>query len=380
MGRLIGVFWLFWAIGLTILPSALHAQPGTDILERSSRDGLFSVIGTDFDGTQTVGAMSDQMERLGLRYFPEAQGIPVPIRVMLLTAPDFDAPYIVTRQPNGNYFVYIAWNADTRFGDVCQALASAFVRRAAIWRYGPAAGPKAPHWLELALGQLLEAAIRPGYADVQREKALVRPPMGLEELLTARGPFDLQQEKVALNAVWFFRLLENRITDRTHLRRVLAAFLKGLDPAYVMVKAFPGKYENRAELEMWWAVGFQSMARSRETPFFTMEQSRELVRNLAIITVNLNGQDRRMAGTSLWEYRERDQVMSALELRHREIKLELQRINPVYYNSILSLGLFLETAMIAEEPGPVKAANDRFLSDFRDAQELEIEIKRLLRW
>jgi len=371
---------LLLAFGLCFASPLLRAQDGADILERTSRQGVFSVIGLSFDGTQTVGAMSDQMERLGLRYFPEAQDIPEPIRVMLVRSPDFEAPYTVKMQPNGNYFVYIDWNEDTRFGDVCQALASAFVRRTAVWRFGQSGGPAAPDWLELAFGQLLEAAIRPGYADVQREKALVRPPMGLEELLNASGPFDLQQEKVALNAVWFFRLLQTRIPDRMHFRRVLAAFLKGLNPAYVLVKAFPGEFETREELEMWWAVGFQSMARSRETPFFSMEQSRELIRDLAIVTVNIDGQDRRMAGPNLWEFRDRAEVASALKLRHREIKLELQRVNPVYYNAVLSLGLFFEVAMASEDLAAVKAANERFLGDYRAAQELEIEIKRLLRW
>ncbi|GHC02615.1 hypothetical protein [Cerasicoccus arenae] len=367
-------------VGFTLVLALLRPLAAQDVLERTSRDNVFQIIGVDFNGTQTVGAMADQMERLGLRYYPEARNLQAPIRVSLLTEPDFDAPYFVKQQPNGNYFIYIAWNEDTRFGDVCQALASGFIRRTAVWRYGPSAGPLAPHWLELAFGQLLEAAIRPGYADVQRERALIRPPMGLEELLTARGPFELQQEKVALNAVWFFRLLENRIPDRTHFRRVLAAFLKDLNPNYVMVKAFPGQFDDQKSLEMWWAVGFQSMARSRETPFFTMEQSRELVRNLAIVTVSLNGQDRRMAGPSLWENRGSQEVQSAMELRHREIKLELQRVNPVYYNSILSLGLFFETAMSAQTAGPVNAANAHFLTDYRSAQELEMEIKRLLRW
>lgn len=367
-------------LGLFLVLPLRAQQPLTDILERTTRGGVFQVIGVDFDGTQTVGAMADQMERLGLNYFPEMRNLLEPIRITLLTEPDFEAPYVIRPQPNGNYFVYIAWNADTRFGDVCQAMASAFIRRAAIWRYGPAAGPQAPHWLELAFGQLLEANIRPGYADVQREKALVRPPMGLDELLTARGPFDIHQEKVALNAVWFFRLMENRITDRTLFRKVLAAFLKDLQPSYVMVKAFPGKFQSQEQLEMWWAVGFQSIARAREAPFITMEQSRELVRDMAIVTAAIGGQDRRLAGPTLWELRDRDEVMSAMELRHREIKLELQRVNPVYYNSILSLGIFFETAMTAESAQAVAEANQRFLNDYRSAQELEIEIKRLLHW
>ncbi|WP_309395844.1 hypothetical protein [Cerasicoccus maritimus] len=369
---------LLLVFGLLLL--CLKPVHGQDILERTSRNGLFQVIGLSFDGTQTVGAMADQMERIGLRYFPEIRQIPLPIRVTLMSDANYNAPYIIKQQPNGNYYVYIAWNEDTRFGDVCQALASSLVRRAAVWRYGKSAGETAPQWLELALGQLLEAAIRPGYADVQREKALKRPPMGLDQLLNAEGPFGLEQEKVALNAVWFFRLLENRIPERTLFRKVLAAFLNDLNPNYVMVKAFPNAFENQQQLEMWWAVGFQAMARSRETPFFTMGQSRDMIRDLAILTVSIKGVDHRMAGMSLWQNRALPEVQSALQMRHREVKLELQRTNPVYYNAILSLGLFFEVAMNSEEAPPVEAANARFLSDYRDAQELELEIKRLLRW
>ncbi|MEO0794078.1 MAG: hypothetical protein AAFX93_02895 [Verrucomicrobiota bacterium] len=370
---------IFLSILLSLVGIQADAQQ-VDVLERTSRDGLFQVVGTDFAGLQTVGAMTDQMERLGLTYFPETRAIPASMRVTLLSDPKFEEPYRINPQPNGNYFVYIAWTGDTRFRDVCQALASVYIRRAAVWRYGQSAGPQAPHWLELAFGQLLESSIRPGYADTQREKALVRPPLGLEELLTVRGPFGLEQEKVALNAVWLFRLLENRISDRTLFRKVLAAFLKNLNPAYIMVKAFPGRFEDREEMEMWWAVGFQSMTRSRETPFFNMEQSRELIRSLAIVTADVGGQDRRMAGLSLWELRDVPTVEVATLQRHREVKLEIQRVNPVYYNAMLSLGLFFETALNAEQQQIVNAQHDRFLSDYRDAQELELEVKRLLRW
>lgn len=356
----------------------VRAAAPDDILERTSRDDLFQVIGLDFAGIQTVGAISDQMEGLGLHYFPEARALPEPIRVTLSPDPGFPEPYRISPQPNGNFFIYVRWDADTRFGDVCQALASAFVRRAALWRFGREATP--PHWLELALGQLLEARIRPGYADTQREEALARPPMGLEELLAAQGPFGLEQEKVALNAVWFFRLLENRVADRVVFRRALAAFLKGLDPTYILVKVFPRQFAEPGDLEMWWAVGFQAMVRSRETPFFTMEQSRQLVGRLAIVTVDVDGQDQRLAGTPLWTLREREEAASALRQRQREIKLEIQRVNPVYYNALLSLGLFFEAALQAPSEVEAEAANQRFLNDFREAQALELEIKRLLRW
>jgi len=374
--------WLTFCIVLLGLAArTLSAQDyPSEILERTSREGLFRVVGTDFGALQTVGAMTDQMERLGQRYFPEIRSIPEPIQVTLLPNPKFPEPYRISPQPNGNYLVYLAWNGDTRFGHVCQALASGFIRRAATWRYGRDAGPDAPDWLELAFGQLLEATIRPGYADTQGEEALVHPPLGLQELLTAQGPFDLEQKRVALNAVWFFRLLENRITDRQLLRKVLAAFLKDLEPSYILVKAFPHRFQSPQDLEMWWAVGFQAMARGRETPFFPMDQSREMVRSLAILTVDIDGQDRRLAGPILWELRERENVASALELRRREIKLELQRVNPVYYNALLSLGLFVDAALNAETSEIVRAQNQQFLRDFREGQGLELEIKRLLRW
>jgi len=373
--RLIGSVFLCW-LGV----SGACGQVGQDILERTSRDDQFRVIGTDFGGLQTAGAMTDQMERLGLRYFPELRNVREPIQVTLLANPKFEEPYRISPQPNGNYFVYLAWNGETRFSDVCQALASAFIRKAASWRYGRDAGPHAPDWLELAFGQLLEAGIRPGYADTQGEEALIRPPLGLLEMLEAEGPFGLEQKRVALNAVWFFRLLENRITDRELFRKVLAAFLKDLEPAFIMTKAFPGRFNSPQEIEMWWAVGFQAMARGRETPFFSMAQSRELVRSLAIFTIDLDGRDQRVAGPVLWELRKRENVRSALELRQREIKLELQRVNPVYYNALLSLGLFVETTLAAEDLASVQAANQQFLADFRASQELELEIKRLLRW
>lgn len=353
-----------------------------DVSERLSSDGLFHIVGTSYNGVQFTAQMAERMSRLGRRYLPVPQDPPQPVLVKLIPAEkaDFTAPFLVRPQAGGSVHVLIRWAADTRFEDVAQALASGLLQRTAIWHYGLEAAAKVPDWFELAFGQELIVDIRPAAIDQQRERALETPAMSIEALTTAEGPFGAELSEIAVDAGWLFRFLSLQTKTTAAFRRVCSAFLAGMNPNAILVKAYPGYFEDPREMELWWAVGFEATVRGRQPPFGSLEASRELITGMAFVTFqNEGGEDKRVAGQSLWESQNNEEARLAMQQRVREVKIEIQKVNPIYFNSLLSLGLLFESAL-GEDESAFEEALAQFALDFQMAQTQELEIKRLLRW
>ena len=68
----------------------------------------------------------------------------------------------------------------------------------------------------------------------------------------------------------------------------------------------------------------------------------------------------------------------ALKLRALEIKVAFANINPVYHNSLVSLGKIYEAAAERDSEAFEKARAE-FLSDFKNARAVSAEIMRLMR-
>lgn len=365
---------------LAAIPSPAHGQE-KDFAERFSENNLFQVIGLSYEAVQFAGQMSDQCVNLGKEYLPIPLNPPQPVLVKLIPeeTADFETPFFVRTQANGGVHVNIRWGDETRFEDVCQALASGMLQRTAIWHYGLDAGANVPDWFELAFGQLLASKIRAALIDHQREEALESSSMPAIEIMQAQGPFGEHIEEVALNSVWFFRFLEAQAKNTATFRRICSAFLANLEPVSILVKGYPEEFSSIRELELWWEVGFQATVRGRQTPFYSMFESRELIRRLAFVTFQGDEADIRVAVNDLWPYRDDENFQVSVENRLREVKIEIQKINPVYFNGLLSLGMVLETSTSGVEAS-YQSALDVFTQDFRSAQQLELEIRRLLRW
>ncbi|WOO39857.1 hypothetical protein [Rubellicoccus peritrichatus] len=366
--------------GIGLLGASI-SRADTELAERFSENNLFQVIGFSYEAVQFTGQMADQCVNLGKDYLPIPLNPPQPVLVKLVPqeAANSETPYYLRSQVDGGVHVYIHWGEDTKFEDVCQALASGMLQRTAIWHYGHDAGAKVPDWFELAFGQLLATKIRAALIDQQREEALDSGCMPAVDIVGVEGPFGENIDSIALNSVWFFRFLQAQAKDMTMFRRVCTAFLADLEPISVLVKGYPDEFKSIQELELWWEVGFQATVRGRQTPFYSMQESRELIRRFAFITFQEDEVDVRVAVNDLRPYQEDDNYKVAVQNRLREVKIEIQKINPVYFNALLSLGVALEAANSVEE-SEYELGLEAFASDYSSAQKLELEIRRLLRW
>lgn len=370
---------LVFAVVLSWAQVPLEAEE--TLYERNTRGHLFDIYGYNFGAVQYVTHMAQEMESLGARYFqnPSEQARNITVLIQPSQQTTQLSAYSVDLQPGGGIRLTIRWDELTRYEDVCEGLAIAYLARMAVWQHGASAAHNVPAWLSLGWGYLLQARLRPAMMDQFVQNALEERLMMPQELF-AETPDRHSRERLALYGYWFFRFLESEVKNSRLFRQALSAFLSGLNPNSILVRALPNhSFESQEDIDLWWAVGFQSYVRSRQTPFYNMEDSRSLIRRFAILTYEQeNGEDIRVTPGNWWGHRENKRFLIAVTDRLREVKMEMQKINPVYYNSLLSLGLIL-TAVEEGDKELYEEMLNRFTEDFREAQILELSVGQLIR-
>lgn len=347
-----------------------------EIYHRTSDNHFFEVASLDFNSLQTVTQMAKEMGELGAGYFTLSNALrPILVQLKPEREVSFKTAYVIRPQVNGEVTVDIKWSEETVFEEVCQALASGFLNRAAIFHFGGEAAAKVPDWMELAFAQLLIGKLRPSYIDHQREFAMQKPMLTAEQIMRASAPFSEGQERVGINAFYFLHFLKSELKADA-FERAMLGFLSGYDPLSVVKDHFP-EFNSRKDMELWWAVGFQQIVRSRQGAFYSLRESREWIERLTSITLESESGEERLVGVKLWERRDVAGMDAEILHRLREIKLQIQKINHVYFNALLSLGLSFESLQNGSEQD-FYAQYEQFLTDYEEAVLLDSSIQQLL--
>ncbi len=371
----------------------LNLPEPPEVFLRKTSNHYFEVVGTDYNSVQYVTHMAQEAGEYCSNFVPMSNALPQPILVELVPAEraQFQAPFLIRPQTNGEVIVYLRWDESANFSDTCQALASAYMVRCAIWRFGHSAAGDVPDWLELALGLGLHVHLRPALIDEVVENSMQDEPWLLEDIFSLKGSEGLHSPTARRACLWLVRFLQNQSPSREHFQRLMLGFLSNMPPYELLTASYPQKATDLYSTRLWWAVGYEATIRSRQSPFYSLYDSSKVVRELSSITAEQDGQDIRLALGQLYEFRGNNALRRAAQQRVREIKLELQKINPVYYNALLSLGLTYEAWIKLEagredrgEPTPDQMAFAEafvlYQQDIEAAQLLDLEIKRLLNW
>ena len=384
-GSLASIGVRFLALPLCVLlsiPCGVWADEAEDfelssLFSRREANGFFDVIAEDYASMVALIHVCEKMSELGLELFP----LPAPVRPILvqLRKPadlSISGDYTIRIRREGSVVINIKWSSHTELDTVCQALASGFLNHAAVVYFGINSTANIPDWLELAVSQVLIVALRPAYVDHYRRLAFDAGMLEAAALLSARSPFPIGKEQVLVNAYFFLKNLESELDDET-LRLCLYGFLQGVKPLQVMQHVLPAIIHNSRDLELWWGVCFNHYVRSRQSHFFTMQESREMIEQFEALPIELAEGARLVSGEELWEYRENARFQQQIVQRLREIKLYLQKFNPVYTNSLLSLGLSFEALQSGSHEACVEN-QQQFEKDYSDAVAFENGIVELL--
>lgn len=376
-----GLSWLLLLAGLPLAARNERALVDAPrIYEQTTSSAVFKIYGSDPAAVSRVAGMAGGLQELGRNFFQLPAVSRQAVEVRLVSGEDaekMDERFFLKLFTDREVHVFIRWTARTTFTDVARALACGYVNRVALFYFGPDA--KVRPWVWLALSEMLETRFQPAQEDEQRRVVLAVGMMPLQEIIGSEAVPLERRSRFALNAAWFLRVLDHRMNDGTRLKQMMRTFLSQADPMLIMAAGFPEQIETIGDAELWWAVGFEGLVRGKRPPFFTMEESRERLRELAFLTVKTDQGDRRLTGAAIADWAGSARVQSALNQRIGQVKGIIPRVNPVYHNALLSLGLLFEAAKQADRQA-AQQAEQRFIDDFSAAIELERNVHRLLSW
>ena len=169
----------------------------------------FEVDAPDAASAQTILRMAESLPDFMEKFFPWPAKLPSHVQIELVPPAqvDFTGPYLIQEDDLGHCAALVRWDAETKFSDVCQAISQASLKSLAVAQDGPDAAAKAPDWLALALGKLLEVGLKPPLIELLSEEGQAVPVLSLRQLMTTPGPYGDAQPVVAINAYWLLRFL-----------------------------------------------------------------------------------------------------------------------------------------------------------------------------
>lgn len=304
----------------------------------------FLVVAEDFDSGQYVRNLGMEMAELGQRYLkvPQAFHPPVLFEVVPAHKADFTAPYKVHITAKGEVVVSIAWGEQTQLDMLCQAVARGFLLRWAIGQYGLGVKDQTPAWLHLAMGVRLQVGIRPLFREKLKTASLDLPTLTLEEVIAPEATSQHDLGLLEQHAYWLFRMLETSALDRGQFRIFLSDILRGR-PTLDAMNEHLITDDSIEDTVLWWAVGFQNAVRQNYFELHGLEHSGAFLTQFETLVVDVNGEDVDLGLREIWQYRHKNTVKAAIRWRLLEVKMALHSINPVYYNSLHSLGIIYES-------------------------------------
>jgi hypothetical protein len=340
--------------------------------------GAFEVDAPDHPSALAVLDLAQHLRTLITRDLPWPDFPDGAIQIQLIPAAraNFSGPFAVRKNQDDTCSAFVRWGPNTALSDVCLALGNVMVESVATWRRGPAV--HAPDWLKLAFGKMLEVESKPAIMDEFSADARRQPILSLRQIMTAQNPSADDLPLLALNAYWLACFLEDQCVTSANAVQLFGPLASGADPAQALTKAFPGRFVDARDLELWWEVGYRDIASQHLSLVLSMAQSRALLDRMEYADLpRPNGAVQRTRLDDAWASRTDPTLQQHLTLMMLNAGSLPLQINPVYKNALLSL-LRTLTQMSGNDDKTFRAAWTQYLADRADAEADEAGVEKAL--
>lgn len=348
----------------------------------SAQNGMFylvtdnhAAIGIGYDFIRMCAALFDA-------YFSET-GSPIvftrKITLQLVSNKDFkiDGDFSVMLYDDGEITLAAKWSDDLDFDGFCKLLTGAALRKVSLESGGLENWKNPPYWLELAMAQALAQEMRFGTAVDLARIAADNPPPDMKSILKFSRSDKIDTRIMDAHSYWMLRSVEKAARTRQALAGFLKFALKNSD-ADKTEAAFASEFvPSFYDFDTWWRCLITGEIWARLGGVNTPDWSDSEIMRLAIIQTDSQSGER-VGVSDLDIFENREFILDELEARLMEIKVAMPKMNPLYYNSLVSLGRMYEAALDGDEDD-FKAAHSDFLAEYKNARDLSAAVKDMMR-
>lgn len=338
--------------------TAVTAAETVPVLVQSA-PGRFEIAALDAAAAHAVAAVGEELWRALAGPLELPAAFPSPVHVRIVPGAG-EPPFAAQAEAGGVVSVRIHEAVLAERPAVRRALVRGLLLQVAVARHGTAALP--PRWLEDGALGWAETRRDPAQLDALRYRTRAAAPPAVGALL--RG------EATADEAAWWFAFLQNESArDRGEWSALLRRTGAGEDAAAALAAAYPGRFADAAERELWWQTGWHALVRARVLPTLEAADSRAELAALVRFVAAPDGTDRTVTLRDMLA--RAGDPLAAAELHRRAAAL--RRLVPTLHPFYRNAGLALADAFAA---GGGKAENvaarlAEFEADWRAATELE---------
>ncbi|MBI5767141.1 MAG: hypothetical protein HZA93_05050 [Verrucomicrobia bacterium] len=370
-GRLVRCALSLWLTPLTG-GIAGQAQEGPAPVIFQSGAGRFEVAATDAAAAQWCSAQAAEAWDLLNAPLALPERFSPPIFVRLVPAADWREPaaFRVTVEPAGVVSLRLRWVEPAPEATARRALVQALLMRLAVARHGVNDRLAVPLWLEIGCVEWWITRAAPAQWDAWKaESAGVAPPAIGDMLAWRRGETETRERQ--LGALGLLTFLQSESVRETGWPELLMRLLAGDAPEPALRAAFPGRFANAPERELWWQTGWHHLRRANTLPALSAPDSRVVVGEAArFVFARDDGSDFVLPLAAVLERNAEPLVEIELNRRAAELNRVMASLHPFYRNAGLSLAAALGAPRAGKTARRAELART-FADDWRDATELE---------
>ena len=370
VGAGVGVRFLIFSIVLPLF----GAEPVP--VNVRTMPGRFDIAAVDATLAHAVSARADETWRhlSGLLNLPDGFSSPVFVRV---SAGDGGrALFTAQPEPGGIVSVWIKSSIVSQPGMVRRALARGVLLRLGVSLYGDDAVRAVPAWLEQGCALWVDTREFPARLDEIKDRTRALAPPALGAVLNEHRAFgDGVEHEVA--ALWLLTLLQAESSGAQEWGRFLHGVLRGTPADEMLTAAFPGRFANVRERELWWQTGWHHFPRVNAFPLMDSKESALEIARLARFVFAPGDEDVVVPLRTVLEHAADAIVADEMRRRAAELQILTPVLHPYYRNAGLSLlEVFLKARMVSADRQD--ALVNGFEADWRDGVEIEAAAKAAL--
>jgi hypothetical protein len=306
---------------------------------------------------------------------PPAFSSPVFVRLAPASEWTRAVPFLAVVEAGGVVTVQIGGAESLPDAAIQRALTRGLLLRLAVWRHGYDERFSLPLWLEHGCVGWWRTRADAAQLDALKQATARAAPPGIAELLTWRRG-EREPEARTLGAVWLYEFLRSDGSRAGEWPSFLTRLLRGDEPLAALVAAYPGRFSNSMERELWWVTGWHNLRTARALPTLEAAESRGQLEILSRFVVVVEGRETSPPLDFIITYSKEPFVAEELARRAHVLNGLLPALHPFYRNAGMSLAEILGgTELSATKRAEAGRAFER---DWAAARELEDNVKAAL--